>query len=105
MALLVFYTFAAFGFAYVLGHAVISRPFRDALYSLGQTFPPLRWLVLLLECPACFGFWTGLGVGLWAFDLDGGYRILAAAILACYTAGVNFALGKLLGLMPPEVKD
>lgn len=106
MSRLIFYTLSTFGLAYILGHSVITKNTREALFALGSTFPPLRWFVLLLECPACLGFWIGLVAGLLISEAEGVRYLLAAFAFACYTAGANFVLGKLTGLMPVgEVKD
>ncbi len=106
MVQLVFYTLAAFGLAYVIGHSIATKAIREGLFTLGAPLPPLRWLVWLVECPACFGFWIGWFTGLWfAWESPLGRQLLAAFAIACYTAGTNFVLGKLTGLMQPEVKD
>jgi hypothetical protein len=88
------YTVAAFGLAYVLGHAVITQGIREALYQRGAL---LAWLVILLECPACCGFWTGWFASLvfmvppWDLSWPS-LRVAGAAAL--YTAGSNFLLGR-----------
>jgi hypothetical protein len=65
--------------------------------SVGWRF----WLVSLLECPACLGWWLGFAAGL-AFVLAGGPGHLGLLPLAgaFYTAGANFLLGRASGLMP-----
>jgi hypothetical protein len=95
---LVLYSITAFGFAYVVGHSVISRPAREIIAVWSET------LITLIECPACLGFWTGLvfGLGL-AFGPSAaifpGPAWLIPSVLAFYTAGSNFILGRLTGLM------
>lgn len=96
---LVFYVVAAFGFAYIVGHAVVSRSIREALWEAGEVAPIVRWLVALVECPACLGFWVGLFVGLY---LGWGPSALA---LALFTSGSNLLLGKLTRLMPSQSED
>jgi hypothetical protein len=96
------YTVAAFGLAYIVGHSRISRPVRLALWDVGgfwaQTF------VTLLECPACFGFWIGLAMGLAAFNCN---VLPWPAILAFpfYTTGMNFLLGRATGLITDPSLD
>lgn len=95
------YTISAFGLAYIVGHSRISRPVRLALHDTGGWWT--RTIVELVECPACFGFWTGLAVG--------SYLALAHHApfgvpfgVACYTTGANFLLGRVTGLIPsPDV--
>jgi hypothetical protein len=55
---LAFHALAAMGLAWIVGHSAISLPLRTALHRRSP------FLVELLECPGCFGFWTGLAVGL-----------------------------------------
>ena len=144
------YTLAAFGLAYVVGHAKISRRIREILAGrmiavcpvcgvkkhLRYAFPipgdpdggpgvcsgtneddaheraefhpaflsPTRGFVTeLIECPACFGWWTGLVTGAVVALLDAGNLCpwwRGAIILAFYTAGTNFALARATGLTP-----
>jgi len=102
---LLIYVVAAFGFAYVVGHSVISKRAREITWGFGEAFPPLRWIVLLLECPACCGFWIGLFVGLAG---PAGYVEALAPIpalaLAFFTAGSNLLLAVAVGItqFPPE---
>ena len=96
------YTIAAFGCAYVLGHSVASRRVREILWAAGAIAPMWRWLVMLIECPACLGFWIGWAVwiatlSLWPIEPP---WYLAGTAGAFYTAGSNFLLGRLTGLMP-----
>ncbi len=90
------YVFAAFGFAYVVGHSVISRTAREALWEAGEVAPITRWLVMLVECPACLGFWTGLVAG-----LVSGWRS-RAILLAFFTSGTNLVLATFTGIMPAQ---
>lgn len=87
--LLILYVFASFGVAFALGYSKISLPLRERLDIIGTTpidwsqfktpneVPrdrvisiaekilevglrfPARWLLALLECPACLAFWLG----------------------------------------------
>jgi hypothetical protein len=98
--LLAYYLLFAFGLAYVLGHSVISLPAREWLADVASIAPATRWLLALIECPACCGWWIGLftGLGYWgAIDATAvGYAIG----LAFVTTGSNFLLGRASGLMP-----
>jgi hypothetical protein len=139
---LLFYSLAAFGLVYIVGHARISLRPREWLadVGLGEEFGctepgcawrrakpinpeepfycprhgkaepvpfvrwyhhPARWLLSLIECPACLGFWVGLGVGYW-------YPYIipvivpgpsAALALGLYTCAVGFLLGRATGLI------
>ncbi len=125
--LTVLYAFAAFGFAFIVGYATISLPLRQwlvrtryqrwnpALQSyqwVGSRFLPARqWLVTLLQCPACLGFW--IGVVLWAAEpLFGavaalGFHqlpgVVTALVFGLATCASNFILGVLTHLIRVEV--
>lgn len=96
------YTIAAFGLAYIVGHSAISRPLRLALWDVGGPF--LKFIVTLLECPACFGFWIGLTTGgvIVALDLMPWPALLAFPF---YTTGMNFLLGRATGLISDPSLD
>lgn len=96
---LIVYVTACFGFAYVVGHSVITKRPREWLFDFGHVFPPAVWLVLLLECPACLGAWVGFAAGFWwpVADFPRAIVVLGAAF---FTAGSNFLLGRITGLMP-----
>lgn len=76
---LLFYVFASFGVAFVLGYSKITLPLRQALAWASELHlagdkiedadvqgysKPVRWLagwtLALLECPACLAFWIGV---------------------------------------------
>lgn len=95
-----------FGLAYIIGHSVISLPFRYMLAPPGEdpSSPPRGWRYTLaswLECPACFGFWSGGAMGVFvplvflgrAGMLD---RFVFAGLLV---AGSNFVLGRVTRLI------
>lgn len=97
--LLFVYSIASIGFAYIVGHSVISQGLREWAY--GPVTPGLnpinstrRLLVTLVECPACLGFWTGLGTGFLI-----GASFFGALVFALFTSGSNLVLGKLTRLM------
>ena len=84
-----FYCLTAFGLAFVVGQSKISLPFRVALAKAG---PVGLFLVELLECPGCFGFWCGIaysftahgrGLTLWAPPLWAG--TIALGLFTCAT--------------------
>ena len=98
---LLLYTVASFGLAFVIGHSKISRPFRLLLGPTSDRQVVRHWLIMLLECPACLGFWFGLAYALatdfmFGFPLRGWGAILG---LALYTCGANFLLAALSGLL------
>lgn len=114
---LFFYAIAAFGLAYIVGHSAISLPFRMAVDPGEQLRGPsdaLRaYFLVLVECPACFGFWTGLFGGMLYAAADGPQypregvlaKVLWAVGLALFTTGSNFILARLTNLIPSPTKD
>lgn len=114
---LLFYTVAAFGLAYIVGHSAISLPFRMAVDPGPDVTTPSRvfwaWFLMLIECPACFGFWTGLFAGMLYAAIDGPLypqegalaKMLWAVGLALYTTGSNFVLARLTSLIPAPTKE
>lgn len=103
MIVLALYFLSAFGLAYLVGHSVISRPVRTLIG--GPVDKPRAYfglLVALLECPACFGTWTGAAVGaaMPGLFFSSSSWMAGAMIGACATAGANFILGTLTHLMP-----
>ena len=68
MSLLLF-CLMSFGAWYCLGRSVISLPLRKALADL--EIGPITFLLNLIECPACFGFWWGFFLALGVPDLVG----------------------------------
>lgn len=101
------YTLAAFGIAFVVGFAKISLGIREFIAAR------CTWLISLLECPACLGFWIGLVAG--ALNLPGLfneitpyprlYRVCAALMLGFYTVATNFLLGRISSLIPNPQGD
>lgn len=85
--------FVCFGLAYIVGHARVSLPIREAVAQAGVFG---RVFVELLECPACFGFWEGVAL---AFVL---HRVPLLFILGCFTAATNLILGRYCGLIGDE---
>lgn len=114
---LFFYAIAAFGLAYIVGHSVISLPIRMAIDPGQELRGPAdaarAWILLLAECPACFGFWTGLFAGMLYAALDGPHypregalaKLMWAVGLALFTTGSNFVLARLTNLIPAPTKE
>lgn len=114
--MLVLWTFAAFGFAFVAGYSQISLKFRELLVGLGEgvsangepipATPPLvpgfsPWIAMLLECVACSGFWLGFVAGASGFialPLNGLPWWGAGLFLAFATSGTNLLLAKWVGI-------
>lgn len=122
---MIVYVLAAFGLAYIVGHATISLPFRvwiggtpskESLnVSAGMATPVIvpgkpgalgpfgDFLCALIECPACFGFWTGVVSG--AFTLVNPPPDIFFSwwswpiVLGCFTAGSNFVVSRLTRLI------
>jgi hypothetical protein len=94
---LVIYVFVMFGLAYIVGHSVISRPLREWLAK----WHTAGWLLTLIECPACFGFWEGVVAALLILTpgLIGDVFFMNVIAWALFTSGSNFLLAKLTGLM------
>jgi hypothetical protein len=90
------YSFAAFGLAYIAGHARISLPIRQAWQDAGLS----AFLLELVECPACFGFWIGVGATVAAIWLGADTPLVA--LLPFYTSGSNYVLGRATGLIARE---
>lgn len=120
--LAIVYTLAAFGLAFIISFSKISLPIREWIapqiperrgtfgdYSASPApFAAARtWLLALLECPACLGFWTGVAAVLLdrytgilaAFTMTSWPVPLAAIFLALYTCATNFILGSITKLI------
>jgi hypothetical protein len=118
------YVFASFGFAFVLGYSKITAPLRiwldhasflrldddkiETANAIGYPKPIrflCRWLLALLECPACLAFWLGAGA---AFTPIGdtfptGVSVAATALLLGFAnCGAVLALGLLTKLIRTE---
>lgn len=99
--------FTHFGLAYIVGHSLITVGARRKLF---ERFP---LFVTMLECPACFGFWSGFITSFIAFLLvpfafefgtwKGGITLLQNPLaLGVSTSGVNYLLARLTNLVPAE---
>ena len=105
MALLV-YTVSAFGLAYIVGHSKISLPFRQAwadtsMNVTGVSYALRTFILDLVECPACFGFWIGLGAAIYGV-VSGSYPHVFLFVLPLYTSGSNYIIGRMTGLIREE---
>jgi hypothetical protein len=115
MTTILVYVIAAFGLTYILGHAIVTRGLREWAFNLTFTrgeyipFSPLRPLVMLVECPACcgfhIGFWGALFIGPRFFPAGFWLTFLAALGVGCFTAGSNYLLGRLTGIIQPSTED
>jgi hypothetical protein len=95
--LLLVFTVAAFGLAYIVGHSKISLLPREALAK--STNPIAVVFLLLIECPACLGFWIGgVSAVVWLGGIHG-YDLTYVLLMALYTSGSNFILGRVTGLI------
>lgn len=112
MTLFLLWTLAHFGLAYVVGHSVITLPFRTSLWAPNREVLTLRdaqrvFLVTLLECPACFGFWAGGVAIVFVAPFVGAVRSFPPYVLApafaLATSGSNYLLARLAGLIPPAI--
>jgi len=91
------YTMIAFGIAYVIGFSKITGWARQKLRSLGFV---ASWLVALAECPACLGFWIGVGAVVLGVDpLE--LKLEPGPVIAFgfYTCGANLFLSLWSGLI------
>lgn len=88
---LILFSFCAFGFWYIVGRSMISRIPRERLWA--RDISIVRILILLVECPACFGTWTGVLVGAWQTR-----NVQLAIMLALYTCTTNLILYHFTGL-------
>lgn len=123
--LLILYVFASFGIAFGLGYAKISLPLRNWLARISDLhlvgdkietaeligYPKLvrfaaRWLLALLECPACVAFWLGL-ISVWTPIVNvipvGGIPLwVMGPILGVTNMGAVLSLGMITGLIRTE---
>lgn len=122
MIQLIIYSIAAFGLAYIIGHAQITNFIRIFFWEYcwfegmrvetGGRYP-FRILVELMECPACLGWWIGFIsglVGLFTQYQDVqlihiGPPWIFPVILGLYTSGTNFILGRYTRLISPKTMD
>ena len=93
---LFFYFVCAFGLWYIVGYAQISFPFRSWWRRrVIERHPFARYLLDLVQCQACFGFWTGLVWGALT-----GWR--ESVVLALATTTMNILIARLAGIDADE---
>lgn len=115
--LLLLYVFASFGLAFGLGYSKLVAPLRGFLVQAaqlyegsrweGKVFSTLaRWLLALIECPACVAFWLGLGSILTpivdVIPVGGISGWVLAPILGFANTGAVLTLGMITGLIRAE---
>jgi len=88
---LLVYAVSAFGLAWCISNSKVSYPLRLRLAEAGSV-----WMLALLECPACLGWWLGI----FAYFASS----TPAALGQWWTAGLftmasNLLLAKLAGLL------
>lgn len=112
MILLVFYSFCAYGFAWVIGHSKLSLVYRNPLSVIA--FLPVnklsgvmlinhalaKFFLSLFECVGCTGFWIGFAFSFSAIanSLLSGAIFFKAMSWGTWTVASNLLLGKLTGL-------
>lgn len=105
MISLLVYAVASFGFAYIVGHSKISLPMRQMIDPGAPTVEMTGGKVargvflMLLECPACLGFWTGLFAALFLNVWPDVSHLGSPLACALFTSGSNLLLSKLGGLL------
>ena len=99
MSLLI-YAITVFGFEYIVGRSVISQFPREIYADVFQKSNIALFLLALIECPACLGFWIGLIVAL-KWPLYAASLIASDSVLlfAIFTSGTSLILGKLTRVM------
>jgi hypothetical protein len=106
------YFAAAFGLAYIIGHAKISFGLRLLLGGApaipgrgldGANIPPTPavkplipvvgpFLADLMECLACSGFWIGVASSFWLPMVLGSNPVAWSVIVGCATSGMNYVI-------------
>lgn len=92
------FTLASFGLAFVIGQSKISLPIRMVLEpeSILTFSDSLRaWLLALMECPACLGFWFGLFYAWFVSPMFfPGPHSISIVGFGLYACGANFVLSQ-----------
>lgn len=91
-------TLASFGLVYIVGQSKISQYPREQISR--SKLKVVHFMLDLIECPACFGFWIGLGGAL----LNGWGWL--SVVAACYICASNLLLWSIVvALNRPEYFD
>jgi hypothetical protein len=89
------YSFVTFALAWIIGHSKITLDFRTWLARS-------RFLIDLIECVGCLGFWCGLGA-YWLLGMriwpSTGYHLADMAVAALYTCASNLIIGRFVGIV------
>lgn len=95
------YGIATFGLAYIVGHSYISQFARQFLFD--KCGPVGRFIVVGLECPACFSFHVGLLTVAFNLQPSGVARSFWGALLWAFAmTGTSYILARLTDLIPAE---
>lgn len=104
MIAILIYCLVTFGANWGAGHAELSYPAR--LLISGRDRPksflrPLRaWLLKLLECPGCLGFWLGVvAVATELAPMEFPHSVGGAVACGLFTSASNLLLAKYVGLL------
>lgn len=80
----------------IAGNSVTIHPALDAREEVAPVIPVVGpFLVDLLECPACSGFWIGIAGSFWLPMVLGGNPVAWSVIMGCATCGVNFLIANI----------
>lgn len=117
MLLILFYSMVAFGVAYCIGASKISLMWRTPLAAAAKVGaeagvkPPqfvggmiAFFLLTLIECPACTGFWLGVGFARLeaAREFLPGSLWTTAWLWGFWTVASNLILARLAGISAQE---
>jgi hypothetical protein len=82
------YLMIVWGIYYAIGDSRISQPLRQAMKD--QDHFIYQFVLELIECPACVGFWLGLIAGglIWS-QFETFPKLAQAIYLGLFTLGVN----------------
>lgn len=92
---------ATFGLSYIVGRSKISLPVREALAALHRG--PVDFLLELVECPACLGFWLGLAAALLGLTpVLTPWPALDVPAWGCVVCGAHYLLATATGWIHEE---